>query len=377
MKVLRLRAEGFRNLEKVVFCPAEGVNIIWGENAQGKTNLLEAIWIFSGAKSFRGAKEADYIPFGGGVTRLELDFFAEGREQTAALIFSPEGRRVLLNEIKQERPSALAGALRAVVFSPDHLELVKQGPKERRRLLDISLCQAYPKYGKVLEGFEKILKQRAVLLRDAATCPQLLEMLEVWDEGLCEYGGYITWMRARYIHKLAGFAAEAYRGISGGRERFSARYTAACGEIHPELERGEVTEILRAAVEESRREDIRYGRTNIGPHRDDIEILVGEKSAKAFGSQGQQRSCVLALKLAECRLLEEGVGEPPIVLLDDVMSELDEGRRKYLLSQLKGKQVLITCCDPEGIQPPEGGKVVSIDNGQLTIDNEGIASRSI
>ncbi|MCL2580326.1 MAG: DNA replication/repair protein RecF [Oscillospiraceae bacterium] len=369
MKIIKLETQGFRNLADTRFLPGDEVNVIWGENAQGKTNLLESIWIFSGAKSFRGSKESDYIGFDKEITRLDLTFHAGGREQTAQLVFAQDGRKVLLNGIKQERLSSLSGSLRAVVFSPDHLELVKQGPKERRRLLDVSLCQAYPKYGKILESYEKILKQRAVLLKDAAAHSQVFDLLEVWDESLIEYGGYISWMRAKYIARLAGYASEAYMGITGGREMFSARYDASCGKIEPAWGRKEVGEILRAAVRRNRLEDIRQGRTGIGPHRDDIEILIGDKSARAFGSQGQQRSCVLALKLAECRLLEEGAGEPPIVLLDDVMSELDAGRRRYLLTQLTGKQVIITCCDPDTLAVTGNSRVFYMKRGELAMDN--------
>ena len=368
MRVLRLRGEGFRNLADLDFGPGAGVNIICGENAQGKTNLLEAIWLFCGAKSFRGTRDSDYIAFDKDFLRLELDFYAGGRDQTASVRIVPAGKQALLNEIKLDRFSALSGIFNAVVFSPDHLELVKQGPKERRRLIDISLCQAYPKYAKILESYEKILKQRSVLLQDIAKHSQIMDLLEAWDEGLIRYGGYITWMRARYVSRLAEYAAQAYDGISGGREKFSAHYAPGIGEFDPGSTREDITQRLSRAVKASLRDDIRVGKTSAGPHRDDIEIMVGEKSARYFGSQGQQRSCVLALKLAECRILEESAGEPPVVLLDDVMSELDEGRRRYLLNHLTGRQVIITCCDASAFAALEGGKAFGMKNGQLIIN---------
>lgn len=365
MRVTRLRLEGFRNIKTLDITPCDGVNVIWGDNAQGKTNLLEAIWLFCGERSFRGAKDSEFLPFGEERTSLDLTFFAEGREQTASLKLGGEQKRLLLNGIKADRMAALSGVFQAVVFSPDHLELVKQGPKNRRKLIDSSLCQAYPKYGKILESYEKILRQRAFLLKDAGEHPQIADMLDVWDGGLIEYGGYLTWMRNRYVNKLAAYAAEAYEGISSGREKFSARYAASCGEIPPDGDRVAVTKLMERAVQTARPQDIRLGQTSVGPHRDDMEILVGEKSARTYGSQGQQRSCVLALKLAECRILEEGANEPPVVLLDDVMSELDEGRRNYLLNHLTGRQVFITCCDADLLKTLDGGCLYSMKAGEI------------
>jgi len=367
MNVIRLRAQGLRNLHDLDFTPDGGVSIICGDNAQGKTNLLEAIWLFCGARSFRGSKDGEYIAFDRDFVRLELDFFAQGRGQSAVILIDREKKQVQLNGIKQRGVSALSGIFRAVVFSPDHLELVKQGPRERRRLIDISLCQAYPKYGKILEGYEKILRQRGVLLKDAQTYPQVLDMLDAWDASLAEYGGYITWMRARYVGKLAALAAEVYDGICAGREKFSASYAAGAGETGYGADRKEITEMLAKTVRENLREDIRQGRTSAGPHRDDIEIMVDGKNARAFGSQGQQRSCVLALKLAECKILEESAGEPPVVLLDDVMSELDSSRREYLLNHLCGRQVMITCCDASAFGAMEGGKVFHMEKGVLAV----------
>lgn len=367
MYVEELRLSGFRNLSDLVLQPHHGVNIISGDNAQGKTNLLEAIWLFTGARSFRAAKDSDYIRFGGQCARLSLSFHGEGRSQTAEISMASEQEKkyIYLNGIKLERRSLLAGRFCAVVFSPDHLELVKREPQKRRNLLDTSLCQAYPKYEKVLDSYEKILRQRSFVLRDAQIHDQLLDMLDVWDASLVEYAGYITWMRLRYTQKLAAYAAQVYQGISGGRESFSVRYLSSCGPMPEQAERAQVTALVDEAVKQSRGQDIKMAKTHVGPHRDDLEIEVNGKSARSFGSQGQQRSCVLALKLAECRILEEGMKEPPVILLDDVMSELDEGRRNYLLNHLKGRQVFITCCDDDMIASLNGGKVFQISGGMV------------
>ncbi|MDR2908972.1 MAG: DNA replication/repair protein RecF [Oscillospiraceae bacterium] len=365
MRVLSLELTGFRNLLNTAFLPGQGVNVIAGDNAQGKTNLLEALWLFSGLRSFRAARDADYVAFGGESARLGLSFFAGGREQTASISLMPPQKKVALNEIPLERRGSLSGSFAAVVFSPDHLELVKQGPGSRRRLIDSSLCQAYPKYGAVVLGYEKILRQRRAVLSDIPKNPGLIDMLEVWDKGLTEYGGYITFMRERYINRLSAYARDAYSGIASGSEEISLIYRAGAGETKGLTERGEYISLVKDAVKSARAQDLRLGRTTAGPHLDDIEILVNGKAARAFGSQGQQRSCVLAIKLAECRILEEGAGEPPVILLDDVMSELDEGRRGYLLNHLTGRQVFITCCDPGQLAGLKGGRVFMMKSGEL------------
>lgn len=365
MRIERLRIEGFRNIGDMEFVPCPGANVIYGDNAQGKTNLLEAVWLFSGSRSFRGARDSDFLPFHGERAALELAFYAEEREQTASIVFYKDKKAVQLNEIKQERISSLAGIFCTVVFSPDHLSLIKEGPDKRRRMIDASLCQAYPKYGKILDSYEKTLRQRNRLLKDIPQHAELMPTLEAWDIGLLEYGAYITRMRARYVQKLAELAAEIYDGISLGRERFSAVYQPSFGGGVAGFEKQDFRDALETAIRGSRADDIRLGSTGMGPHRDDIEIQVSGVSARSFGSQGQQRSCVLALKLAECEILQQRCGEPPVVLLDDVMSELDEGRRGFLLNQLTGRQVLITCCDATAFEGLEDGRVFHIHGGAM------------
>lgn len=373
MRVKTLDIKSFRNVESIEFEPCEGANIIFGDNAQGKTNLLESVWLFSGSKSFRGSKDSEFTMFGASSAKLELGFYASEREQTASICFNGEKKTAFLNEIKQESVTKLAGRFCVVVFSPDHLSLVKQGPDRRRKLIDISLCQAHPKYIKILDGYNRALKQRNTLLKDIPAHPSLYDTLEVWDESIISYGAYITAMRARYVKKLAELAAKAYDGISSGRESFSALYVAGIDDGHNHCggndidgnNREDVLERMRTALEKSRADDVKHGATTVGPHRDDIEILVGGVSAKTYGSQGQQRSCVLALKLAECEILYERNSEPPVILLDDVMSELDQNRRDYLLNQLRDKQTFITCCDAEAFSGLDNGRIFQIKAGKI------------
>jgi DNA replication and repair protein RecF len=367
MRVEALRIKNFRNIRGIELLPNEGANIIFGDNAQGKTNLLEAIWLFSGAKSFRGAKDGEFVRFGEKDSALALDFFAQKRGQTAEISFIGEKKTAVLNEIKQESVVKLAGEFCAVVFSPDHLALVKQGAEKRRKFIDTSLCQAYPKYIRVLESYTKILRQRNFLLKDIPRHPELAETLEAWDDNLINCGAYVTHMRGRYVKKLAALAAAIYDGISSGKEIFSARYLPGTGEAESDLKtREELRESFGFSLKASLEEDIRSGVTTRGPHRDDIEITIGGASARNFGSQGQQRSCILALKLAECGILEERNAEPPIILLDDVMSELDQNRREYLLNRLEGKQTFMTCCDAESFSSlKEGGLIFQVRDGAI------------
>jgi DNA replication and repair protein RecF len=367
MKVEALKLKNFRNIREMELIPHEGANIVYGDNAQGKTNLLEAIWLFSGAKSFRGSKDGEFTSFGEKISVLNLDFYAQERSQTAGIIFNGEKKTAALNEIQQESVAKLAGMFCAVVFSPDHLSLVKQGAEKRRKFIDTSLCQAFPKYIRVLESYTKILRQRNFLLKDMARHPELGDTLEAWDENLINCGAYVTHMRARYVKKLAALAAGIYDGISSGKEVFSASYLPGTGEADIDSKtREEIKESFRLALKDAMEEDIRTGVTTKGPHRDDMEITIGGASARNFGSQGQQRSCILALKLAECGILEERNSEPPVVLLDDVMSELDKNRREYLLNRLEGKQTFMTCCDAESFSAlKEGGLIFQIKGGSI------------
>ncbi len=373
MRVENIKLKNFRNIFQMEFIPHDGVNIIHGNNAQGKTNLLEAIWIFSGAKSFRGSKDGELTSFEEKSLKLELKFYAKDRGQQASIFIEGEKKIAELNEIKQDSVVKFAGEFCAVVFSPEHLSLVKQGAEKRRRFLDISLCQTYPKYIRLLDGYSKALKQRNSLLKDIPAHPELLDTLDIWDENLINYGAYITNMRARYIKKLAEITKTIYDGISAGKEEFSAGYLPGMDhdltDAHS-LSREELRESFRICLEKSKAEDIKTGVTSKGPHRDDMDILVGGVSARNFGSQGQQRSCILALKLAECGILEERNNEPPVILLDDVMSELDKSRREYLLNRLDGKQVFITCCDAALFSPFKEGGVFKINRGRLEVENK-------
>ena len=333
MKVLELRASGFRNLETLRFSPCGGLNAVTGENAQGKTNLLEAMWLFTGGRSFRGARDQELVRAGAQEARLSLTFFSGGREQRAELTLRGGARQAVLNGVMKRGMAELIGRFCAVVFSPEHLSLVKGGPAERRAFLDSALCQAKPSYAIAYARYRRTLNQRNALLKDIARHPELEDTLPIWDDRLCRSGAVLIRERRAYLERFAPRASAHYAGIAHGREELRLTYEPSCG--------GDMAESLRRSL----REDIRFGHTSVGPHRDDIGIEIGGMAARLYASQGQQRSAVLAMKLAEAAVLAEACGEEPVVFLDDVLSELDGSRQLYLLSSLSGRQSFLTGCE--------------------------------
>lgn len=366
MKITNLKLEDFRNMQSLDFSPCGGVNIIYGDNAQGKTNLLEAVWLFTGARSFRMAKDGDYLRFGGKRARLSLEFFGDGREQTAEIAFGGK-KSCRLNEIPLDSVTGLAGKFTGVVFSPVHLSLVKDGPELRRRFLDLAIGQLMPRYILYISEYSRILAQRNALLKDAWRHSALLDTLDVWDEHLARMGGAVAAARLRYVSRLAQAAGEIYRGISKGNETLDISYLPSWRqEAAGELTKQEAAAGMLDSLQKSRGTDLAQGFTTTGIHRDDLLLAVDGVSLRSYGSQGQQRSCVLALKLAECGILYESTGEHPVILLDDVMSELDGSRRDYLLNHLTGRQVFITCCDKGYFSSLEQGLAFRMEAGRLT-----------
>ena len=362
MKIKRLEAENFRNLKNIAV-DFEDVNIIYGKNAQGKTNLIEAIYLFTGARSFRGERDAEMIAFGSDNARLKIEFEGSGRNQTAE-IRTDGKRKVKLNGVDKKSTSALSEEIKAVVFSPSHLMLIKGGPAERRKFADDALCQIKSNYSSVLKSYNRALLQRNIVLKDISISADLRSMLYVWDASLAKEGAKIIYQRQKYIEALTPFVKDIFTGISNGSEDIKIRLA---GDFEYEgLEQAEIEKNLLRILSDNQNADILNKITKRGPHRDDIEILINGKSARLYGSQGQQRSCVLALKLAEASLLYEKTGIKPAALLDDVMSELDEKRQDYILNHLKDWQVFITCCDAQNILRLKQGKTIKMENGTIS-----------
>ena len=370
MVVTRLGCQNFRNLRDGELFPCPGVNVIYGGNAQGKTNLLEGLWLFTGGHSFRGAKDVELPRLdtatgeNAPTAALALDFFSEGREQKALLQFENGRRSSVINGVKKKTGSALVGKVCAVIFSPEHLLLVKEGPARRRGFLDGALCQIRPSYAGMLHVYQRALSQRNALLKDIGRFPELRDTLEVWDARLIQLGAAVMEERRRYVEKIAPQAQEIYRGISRGKEELSLSYAPS-----PKLPEGssqqDWIDLFKTELRRTEASDVRSGFTSVGPHRDDLEITLDGLSARMYGSQGQQRSAVLAWKRAEAQAPSQLTGETPIVLLDDVMSELDQSRQDYLLNHLHGRQVFITCCSPATVSLQETGMRFRVEAGEV------------
>ena len=364
MKINRIEIENYRNIENLKTDFGD-VNIIYGKNAQGKTNLVEAIYLFTGSKSFRGTKDNDLVNFNAEFAKLKIDFSDDKRDQTAEILINGK-RSALLNGVKKQSVSALGEEIKAVIFSPVHLSMVKDGPSERRRFLDNALCQIKANYKTVLKEYKRCLDQRNILLKDMQKNPELSDMLYIWDRNFARAGAKIIYQRQRYIEELIPFAKEIFSGLSGGTEELDIKLKGSFE--YSKLSTEEIEKELIKILEKNRTEDILNSITTAGPHRDDLDILINGKSARVFGSQGQQRSCVIALKLAESSLLKNLTGIVPIALLDDVMSELDEKRQDYILNHIKEWQIFITCCDKNTVLRLKEGKTIHISNGKISED---------
>ncbi len=365
MFVRELTVQGFRNLHPGVWRPGEGVNILYGDNAQGKTNLLEACWLFTGSRSFRGAKDGEMVPFGEETAQLRLAFTAGGREQEAELTVR-QRRQVTLNGVSLSSAAKLAGVFCGVVFSPAHLSLVKDGPEGRRRFVDAAYCQLKPGYVGALTEFHKALAQRNAFLRQCREVGREQtagELLELWDHALAAAGARLTVARNRYLEKLQPLVSAVYDGLSGGREQLTLRWESP---VRADGTPADIARCWEEAFHAARRSDLCAGFSTVGPHRDDLGLYLDGKPVKTYGSQGQQRSAVLALKLAEASLLEQVTGEPPVAFLDDVMSELDVSRQDYILNHIEGWQVFITCCEPSSALRATAGQVFFIKQGVIT-----------
>lgn len=354
--------ENFRNLENNRIEPSPQVNVIYGENAQGKTNLLEAVWLFCGGHSFRGSKENEMIAFGKNYFRLSMLFEAGEREQSAEIAFGQNRKQIHINGVERSSSSYLTEVFSAVVFSPEHLTLIKRGPNVRRRFLDAAICQHRIRYASMLAKYNQIINQRNALLKDIYRHPELKETLTIWDDSLAAVGAAILRERYDYLKALREPAKRYHLGISGEKETLEIEYLSTeKTDENDSIE--ELRNKLNEAFRASRHEDYSTGSTSAGPHRDDLDIRINGISARKFGSQGQQRSAVLSLKLAEAELLVQKNGERPVILLDDVLSELDGTRQDFLLNRLGGYQVFVTCCEESNKEQLKSGKVFYLKNG--------------
>lgn len=341
--------ENFRNIESACVAFSPGINLIMGDNAQGKTNLLEGIALMAIGKSFRGAKEREMIRFGSSTAAVSLTYRDEVREQCVAVRLDALKRRVWTqNDNKLSKVSDMVGRFRVVVFMPEHLSIIKSGPEARRNFMDIALCQMRPRYLYMLQRYNAILKERNKLLKQAkeagSTPESCRTMLDVWTEQLAEHAAILADYRAEFVRQTDEAAGQVFQEMTCGREVPHFIYQGPLGNGE-ENRREDAKEQIYHIIRRAYGQEIAVGSTLHGCHRDDIDITLNGKSARLYASQGQQRSLSLAMKLAEGEIGRGENGEYPVFLFDDVLSELDRGRRDYLISKISGRQVIMTGCE--------------------------------
>ena len=346
MIIKRFKAENFRNIEKCDIEFSPGVNLLYGKNAQGKTNAIEGIYVFSRGKSFRAREDSELVKFGTDGFRISIEY--EDYSGNGTLEYALFGRERLRkkNGYKINKIIEMIGSFKCVLFYPDDLGLVKGGPEERRSFLNVAASACYPSYMKYYSDYKKALENRNCILKMIQKGLNIdRHELDSWSASMAEYASHIYLFRVDYIKKLEKYAKSVMLDISGGKEEF---YISLDSDIESEpYDRESVRLQYERIFSESIDREIAAGVSLYGPHRDDLEIKINGKSARSFASQGQQRSIVLSLKLAEGEVIKEISGEYPVFLFDDVLSELDDGRREYVLSGKNDRQIIITSCEPD------------------------------
>lgn len=362
MIITKYSAENYRNLQSVSFSPEAGTNVIFGENGQGKTNIIESIWMFTGCHSFRTHKYSELIGDHKREAKVSLSFLARKTENDAQLKIDQK-RNFILNGVPVDSPRRFLGEFQGVVFSPSSLSIVQDAPSERRKFLDIAISMIKPAYSVHLLKYSKVLLHRNALLRQIVAGTAEEYFLDPWDEELARLGAKLTQYRLSYTDDLARISAEIYKEISGGKEFLTMEYQQSSKSFS--VNEYELTENIFMALQKNRESDLRRQFTSVGPHKDDLSIKIDTLSARNYGSQGQQRSCALAMKLSEAYIVKNVTGDYPVILLDDVMSELDTARQNLLLEYLKNWQVFLTCCDLSHFSILKNSRTFRIQNGSI------------
>ena len=365
MRLNNIALRDFRNYELVTLDFDPGVNLIVGDNAQGKTNLLEAISYLGSGKSFRAQKTKEMVRFGADFADIFGSVYAEQREQTLrwVLFSGSRPRQIWRNGAKKKTAGEIAGVLPTVLFCPEDLMVLKTGAAARRRLGDHALCQLRPNYDAALTEYNRILEQKSRILKDHFENPALLEILPEYNTRLCQVGALLISYRARFYDSL-GKAAAVYHGqFSGGAEAFDLQYKTVSTVTDPFAPVAELTNQLLDHLDRHYRAELETAQCLTGPHKDDFTVSLSGIDLKAYGSQGQTRTAAISLKLAQRELMGREFGEEPVLLLDDVLSELDPGRQDFVLNQIVSGQVFITCCEPGRFT--KLGKTIEISKGNI------------
>ena len=371
--------DGFKNLEDVFFEPDPKYNIIVGPNAQGKTNLLEAMWILSGCKSFRGSKEKDYICLSGNRMSAKIKIRDSVREQKIEFEMTrsqSSPKLITLNGVKQKGARALFDVFKCIAFIPDDVDIIKGSPEKRRSFIDMAASQLNPVSVVHINKHNAVMNQRNALLKGIMQGSTDRDILDIWDRQAAREGAVISYMRNEYVSRINAICGELYRTISGGEEVLELEYKSNV--YRPEdMERA----CDEAAVEQYYRKlretedyDIRTGSTHSGVNRDEINIKINGVSARDYGSQGQIKSAALVMKLAQAEIFMKRSKESPVIFLDDVMGELDEQRQRFIFDMIKDMQVFLTTPNEGALLPEIKGKIMRISGGRLIDEKDDISS---
>ena len=365
MQLNKIELHNFRNYDALRLEFDSGVNLIVGDNAQGKTNLLEAIGYLGSGKSFRAQKTAEMIGFGADFGDIQGTVFSQEREQTLrwVLFNGSRPRQIWRNGAKKKSAADIYGVMSTVLFCPEDLMVLKTGAAQRRRLGDHALCQLRPNYDAALTEYNRILDQKSRILKDHFDNSAFLEILPEYNTRLCQVGALLISYRARFYDSLGKAAAKYHGQFSGGAEDFYLEYKTVSTVNDPFAPVAVLTQDLLSHLDRHYRAEIESGQCLTGPHKDDFSVSLSGIDLKAYGSQGQTRTAAISLKLAQRELMGREFGEEPVLLLDDVLSELDAGRQDFVLNQIKTGQVFITCCEPGRFT--KLGKTIQIEKGNV------------
>ena len=367
MNLNNIKLRDFRNYEQISLDFDPGVNLIVGKNAQGKTNLLEAIGYAGSGKSFRAQKTSEMVRFGADFAEIEANACAEERCQTLrwVLFNGSRPRQIWRNGAKKKSAGEIAGVLPTVLFCPEDLMVLKTGAASRRRLGDHALCQLRPNYDAALSEYNRILDQKTRILKDHFENPAMLGILPEYNTRLCQVGALLISYRARFYDSLGRAAARYHAQFSGGAEEFLLEYKTVSTVRDPFAPVSQLTQDLLDHLERHTRAELESGQCLTGPHKDDFDVSLSGINLKSYGSQGQTRTAAISLKLAQRELMGREWGEEPVLLLDDVLSELDQGRQDFVLNQIVSGQVFITCCEPGRFT--KLGKTIEICKGSVKV----------
>ncbi|MBP3596043.1 MAG: DNA replication/repair protein RecF [Clostridia bacterium] len=337
MYIKKITLSDFRNYENQIIEFDKNLNIIYGNNAQGKTNIIEAIFLSAMGKSFRAKKDKDLIRFGSSNAKIDIEFEKTDREGKITVAIDDK-KTFFVNGIKQNKISDIIGKINVVIFTPDDIDIIKEGPARRRKFIDMMISSLKPNYIHILNNYNKTLEQRNSYLRQIKYEKKSEKMLDIWDEQLSDFAEKVFLYRKNYVDKISNKIKVIHKLLTKSgklEEEIQIKYIST----------GKDKQTFLENLKKSRAIDISKGYTSVGIHRDDLIIYINNRPVNVFGSQGQQRTSVLSLKLTELNIVKEEIGESPILLLDDFMSELDKNRRESFLEKIEGNQVIITCTD--------------------------------